>query len=238
MAISSRIQVLSFLAGLTLACSAVAASQPSQGFVAHYQVTRGGQPLGTATLSLQLGANGLYRYTSEVDGSAGMAALLAASINEESQFRWHHGGPESTEYHYRMQTAFKHRHRQMTVDWAQGQVSVDEGKGVQQYPARPGMVDHNLLLLAIGWNLQQGKSGALALPVAVRQTVETEHFQISKDGSVSVPAGRFQTLRVDRSDPGKALSAWYAPDKFPLPVKLSQQEGGDIAMQLVDFKRQ
>ncbi|MHC1479797.1 DUF3108 domain-containing protein [Frateuria aurantia] len=236
MANLSRLHISIFTAGLLLSGVASASTSAPTGFVAHYQVSRDGQPLGTATLTLEPGQNGAYRYTSQVDGSAGVAALLAASVNEESQFRWNHGTPESLEYHYQMQSAFKTRHRQMSVDWNSGQVSVDEGKGVQHYAAKPGMVDHNLLLLAIGWNLQQGRSGTLSVPVAVRQTVETEHFTVSKDGPVTVPAGSFATTRVDRSDAGKALSAWYAPAKFPVPVKLSQQEGGDITMQLVDFK--
>ena len=51
-----------------------------------------------------------------------------------------------------------------------------------------------------------------------------------------MPAGRFQAQRVDRTDADRGFSAWYVPARYPLPVKLSQHDGGDLTMQLVSFK--
>jgi len=51
-----------------------------------------------------------------------------------------------------------------------------------------------------------------------------------------VPAGSFNAERVDRTDAERGFSAWYAPGKYLLPVKLSQHDGGDLVMELVSYK--
>ena len=51
-----------------------------------------------------------------------------------------------------------------------------------------------------------------------------------------MPAGSFQTERVVRSGDEKTFSAWYAPQKYPVPVKLSQSDGGNLELQLVSYK--
>ena len=98
------------------------------------------------------------------------------------------------------------------------------------------MVERNNTALAIGLALQDGQQ-QLALPVAVKQDVETQRFKVAGKEKVSVPAGSYQATRVDRTDADRGFSAWYVPDRYPLPVKLSQHEGGDLTMELVSFDR-
>jgi hypothetical protein len=43
---------------------------------------------------------------------------------------------------------------------------------------------------------------------------------------------------VERTDADRGFTAWYVPDRYPLPVKLSQHDGGDMQMELVSYKRQ
>jgi hypothetical protein len=44
-------------------------------------------------------------------------------------------------------------------------------------------------------------------------------------------------VRIDRTDADRGFSAWYVPGRYPLPVKLSQHDGGDLTMELVDFSQ-
>ena len=53
--------------------------------------------------------------------------------------------------------------------------------------------------------------GSLALPVAVRQEVQVQHFKVTGQEAIEVPAGRFDAQRVDRTDADRGFSAWYAP---------------------------
>lgn len=203
-------------------------------FTATYQVTQDGQPLGNATVSLQPAANGEWVYSKQMKGTAGLAALLGANLEETSRFRWRGDVPEAIAYDYQLD-AIKRKQRHLRVDWAAKQVTIDEGKGASTYAAVPGMVERNTTALAIGLALRDGKQ-QIALPVAVKQAVETQQFQVAGKESVTVPAGTFQAVRVDRTDAERGFSAWYVPDRYPLPVKLSQHDGGDLTMQLVSFK--
>ena len=129
----------------------------------------------------------------------------------------------------------KQQQRHLLVDWTNNQVSVDEGKGAQSYAAQPGMVERNTLALAVGLALRDGKQ-QIALPVAVRQEVQTQNFKVTGKETIKVPAGRFDAERVDRTDADRGFSAWYAPDRYPLPVKLSQHDGGNLMLELVSYR--
>ena len=133
--------------------------------------------------------------------------------------------------------SIKNKQRHMAVDWTTRQVTVNEGKGPQTYPASPGMVERNTTPLALGLALRDGKQ-QVALPVAVRQAVQTQNFKITGREAIKVPAGSFNAVRIDRTDADRGFSAWYAPDRYPLPVKLSQHDGGDMELDLVSYRQQ
>jgi len=217
------------------AVSSLALAATPKPFTATYAVARGGSALGTATVSLRPAGNGEWIYRKHMQGTDGLAALLGANLDEHSRLRWKGDVPEAISYDYEFDAAIKRKQRHLRVDWNRRKVTVDEGKGVITYAAVPGMVERNTTALAIGLALRKGKR-QIALPVAVRQQVEMQHFKVMGIEAVGVPAGRFQAQRVDRTDADRGFSAWYVPDRYPLPVKLSQHDGGDITMQLVSFE--
>lgn len=222
------------LLGLALLCGTANAATPTA-FTATYKVSRGGSPLGTATISLHDDGNGQWTYHKNIKGTAGLAAMLGASTDETSRFRWKGDLPEALGYDYVLHTGIKSKQRHLRVDWSTNQVSVDGSKGTETYAAKPGMVERNTLPLALGVALQAGKQ-QVALAVAVRQKVETQQFKVTGKETVNVPAGSFDAERVDRTDAERGFSAWYAPVRYPLPVKLSQHDGGDLVMELVSFQ--
>ncbi|WP_108470980.1 DUF3108 domain-containing protein [Rhodanobacter thiooxydans] len=220
--------------GLLLGARTAPATTPGA-LTATYNVSQGGQPMGVATVTLRAAGNGEWIYGKDTKGTGGLAALLGASVTESSRFRWKGDVPEAISYDYRMQTAVKQKQRHLVVDWPKNRVTVDEGKGPQSYPASPGMVERNTLALALGLALRDGKQ-QVALPVAVRQEVQLQHFKVTGRETVKVPAGSFDAERIDRTDADRGFSAWYAPDRYPLPVKLSQHDGGDLTMELVSYR--
>ena len=226
-------RLLSILGLCAISGLACAATPPP--FTAVYAVSQNGSPLGNATVTLRAAGNGEWIYRKHMQGTGGLAALLGASLDESSRFRWKDDLPEAISYDYQLDASIKRKQRHLRVDWASRQVTVDEGKGPSSYAAVPGMVERNTTALAIGLALRDGKQ-QIALPVAVRQQIETQQFKVTGKESVSVPAGSFQAVRVDRTDAERGFSAWYVPDRYPLPVKLSQKDGGDLTMELVSFK--
>lgn len=216
--------------------SGLVLAAPPKAFTATYRVLRGGEAMGEATVSLKSLGNGQWEYGKHLRGTAGLAAMLGANLDETSRFRWKGEVPEAIGYDYRLEAAIKTKQRHLTVDWSKRQVTVDDGKGALTYAAVPGMVERNTTALAIGLALRNGQQ-QIALPVAVKQDVETQRFAVAGKESVAVPAGRFEAVRVDRTDADRGFSAWYAPDRYPLPVKLSQHDGGDLTMELIGFKQ-
>lgn len=225
------------LAGVLLlaGASGLALAAPPEAFTATYRVLRDGAPMGEATVSLKPLGNGQWQYSKHLRGTSGLAALLGANLDEVSRFRWKGDVPEAISYDYRLDAAIKSKQRHVSVDWHKRQVTVDEGKGAITYAAQPGMVERNTTALAIGLALRAGQK-QIALPVAVKQEVETQRFKAVGKDKVTVPAGSFQAVRVDRTDADRGFSAWYAPDRYPLPVKLSQKDGGNLTMELVSFR--
>lgn len=221
-------------AGLCLV-SALAVAAVPRAFTATYRVSQHDQPLGEATVRLQSAEHGEWIYSKHMQGTAGLAALLGANLDESSRFRWKNDVPEAVSYDYQLDAAIKTKQRHLRVDWATNKVTVDEGKGPTSYDAVPGMVERNTTALAIGVALRDGQQ-TISLPVAVRQNVETQRFKVGPKESISVPAGSFNAVRVDRVDAERGFSAWYVPDRYPLPVKLSQHDGGDLTMELVSYK--
>jgi hypothetical protein len=223
-----------FLAGLALAMFATAAfaSEPTP-FTATYQVSRDGEAMGEATITLKSLGNGEYEYSNQIHGTSGLAAMLGANSSDITRFRWNNNAPETETYNSKV-SALKTKQRIMQVDWNTKQVSVNDNKGATSYAAVPGLVDRNTLLLAIGLALRSGNQN-VTLPVGVKQQVEQQQYRVQGTETVKVPAGSFQTERVTRTDSDKHFDAWYVPKQFPLPVKMAQSEGGDLTLQLVHY---
>lgn len=225
-------------AGLALAFAsgAVLGATPPQPFTATYQVLRGGETIGQATIRLRASGDGQYEYSNQTKGTSGLAAMLGASSSETTRLRWNDGAPETLSYDYRLDASIKQKQRHLQADWSAHQVSVSDNGKRYHYATAPGMVDRNILPLALGLALQDGKH-RVSLPVAVKQRVENQQFQVKGSDTVQVPAGSFQAERVERSDSDKPFDAWYAPTKYPVPVKLTQSDGGNLTLQLTGYRQ-
>nr|WP_253260740.1 DUF3108 domain-containing protein [Rhodanobacter glycinis] len=221
---------------LALATSAAFAATPPQPFTATYQVLREGEAIGQATIQLKAVGNGQYEYSNDVKGTSGLAAMLGASSSETTRFRWTGGVPETLTYDYKMETAIKQKQRHLQADWSTHQVSVTDNGKHFSYATAPGMVDRNTLPLALGLALQDNKR-SVTLPVGVKQQIESQQFQVKGKETVKVPAGSFQAERVERTDSDKSFDAWYAPRKYPVPVKLAQSDGGNLTLQLIGYRQ-
>ena len=219
---------------LALATTAAFAATPPQPFTATYQVLRDGEAIGQATVQLKAVGDGQYEYSNDVKGTSGLAAMLGASSSETTRFRWSGDAPETLTYDYRMEAAIKQKQRHLQADWSTHQVSVTDNSKHFGYATAPGMVDRNLLPLALGLALQDDKR-SVTLPVGVKQRLENQQFEVKGSETVKVPAGSFQTERVERTDSDKPFDAWYAPKKYPVPVKLAQSDGGNLTLQLTGY---
>lgn len=219
---------------LALPATASFAANVPQSFTATYRVLQGGEPQGDATLTLKPVGHGQYEYSDRIVGTSGLAAALGASTSEVSRFTWVGSVPQAVSYKYAFASAFKPKNREITVQGNAVQVR-DNGRNYS-YPMRPGMVERNTLPLALGIALRGGAQSA-TFPVGGRQAVETQTFKVAGSEKVSVPAGSFDAVRVDRTDQNRDFNAWYVPAKYPVPVKIAQKDGGDLTLELVSYSQ-
>ena len=210
--------------------SVIAAAPPLPAFTAHYRVLQNGSPIGKATLTLAPGADGTWTFTTQSEGTAGLASLLAAGTREVSTFKWLGDAPQGISYDYTMKSALKQKHRSVRFDWARHTIVVDDN-GTSRFPMQPGAVERHTVPLALAAGLAAGKTD-FTLPVAVRDRIETQHFTAQGKQNVSVPAGTFDATRVSRSDEGEGFEAWFAPGKLPAPVKIDQRGKNDFSLEL------
>jgi len=72
------------------------------------------------------------------------------------------------------------------------------------------------------------------VPVAVKDHVEQQRFQAHGTEKISIPAGSFDAVRVERTDATGKGTSWYAPSASVLPLRIEQVQGdgSKIVMEL------
>lgn len=104
-------------------------------------------------------------------------------------------------------------------DWNSEQVSFSATDKV--VPTQPQMQDRLSLLLQLGW-AQRVKAATFDLPVAGVRGSSIYQFVSNGNESVETPAGRFQTLKLERpmdADDDR-IEVWLAPSLCSLPVRV------------------
>jgi hypothetical protein len=227
----SRVACLvAIVLGAAGAASGAPSLQPVQG---DYLVLRDGKEVGHATLSLRENGGGTWEYSSETKGTKGMASLVGLDVVENSTFRWHEGKAEGLHYDYRQSAAIKHKDRTIDFDWNAQRAKVNDNGKEFSYAIPAGTIDRSAVALVIGLRLADGAREA-TLPVAVKDHVEQQRFEARGPEKISVPAGSFDALRVERTDATGKGSSWYAPSVSVLPLRVEQVQGdgSKIVMEL------
>ncbi len=232
---TSTALLLSLAATTPLAATAATAS-PVAPFTATYKVLRKGSPLGTSTLSLRRNDDGSWTYSSSLEAESGLAAVLGGSLEESSRFEFTDDRARALAYDYRMHTSFKSRELHMRMDWKDGRVTVDDGKGTYRYDTEPGLVERHLLVLALGRAAARGDTD-ITLTVGGKKHAKAQTYRVTGKQRLDVPAGSVQAIHIERTHDDKGYQVWFAPEKYgTAPVKLSQESGGDITLLLKSYK--
>ncbi len=220
---------------LVAVCAAAVAAAPVPAFTAHYRLLRDGSQIGTATVTLVQGRDNTWTYTTASRGTSGLASLLGANVKEESTFQWVGNLPQGDSYDYSMDTALKQKHRTVRFDWRTHTIEVND-RGIHSFATQPGVLERHTVPLALIAGLRAGKT-TFALPVAVRDRIQLQHYRVRGHQEVSVPAGTFQAIDVTRTDGGDPFEAWFAPEQLPVPVKLDQRGKDEFSLELESWSK-
>lgn len=232
-----------FAIGLCASATAFAADTAIKPFHAEYATLRNGSDVGRTTLDLADNGDGSWTLRSETRGTSGLAKIAGIHVVETSRFRWHDGRPEALAYDYRQESAFKQRTRHADFDWNANEVHVREGDGDFRYATAPGIIDRQTVTLAIAGDLVHGAAD-FDYKVAVKDRIETMRYRRGADETLSVPAGTFKVVLMQRdgepgSDRKRVARSWFAESLGWLPVQIEQTEkrGDTVTLKLVASNR-
>lgn len=209
-------------------------------FVADYEVYRNGSLLGEATISVTPGTGGSWQMSTITRGTAGLAAVTAARIEETSTFQREGGRIETRSYRYRQKVAFKERVRSLQVDPARQTITLNhrDAESIQPYAA--GVLDRQILTLALMDAVAAGRRGDLRFTVADRLAVQEQVWRVAARVRLTTALGSMTATRMERireSADGKDTRVWLAQDKGWIPVRILQVDDDEtIEMRIRHFR--
>lgn len=232
-----RPRLLQTALAVAFAIALPASATPVAPFTATYEVRRNGDLLGEATLRLARDGEA-WRFTSQTRGTHGLAKVAGVRIDEASRFHYVDGRPETLDYRYAQKTSFNSRERSAVVDASAGRVLLRNRNERHEAPYVRGVLDRQLLTIALMQAVAGGQRGALALQVADRREIESQAWSIGDAEAVPMGGGTEEGLRVERrrdDDSGRTTVLWLDRDQGHLPLRIEQREddGETIEMRLL-----
>jgi hypothetical protein len=226
---------------LLLALAAASVSAQPKPYSAEYEVLRNGKRLGRGTVTLS-DEGGTWLLASVTRGTKGLASLAGVEIVEKSILRWRDGRPETLDYRYRQEAAWKKRERSVRVDIEHGRVTSRDKDKVHEFVYEPFVLDRQVVALAMANDLAQGKRGELVYTVVDRDQFGAQTYSVADEETVDTPAGPQRALRVQRVREGeraRVTTTWLGLDTDFVPVKIVQSEpdGDSFEMRLVSLER-
>ena len=233
-------------AALALLCLltgvATAKAEPPKPYSAEYEVLRNGSPMGRGTVTLRGDERGEWELHSVTRGTEGLAGLAGATIVEQSSLRWVDDRPESRDYRYRQNLAWRTRERSVEFDSAAKRIVSRDRRGEHVFTFAPGALDRQSVMLALARDLAAGKRDTLTYTVADRDEFGPERYRVGAEETVQTPAGALRALRVERvrdDTRGRSTINWFGIEQGFLPVRVLQTEpdGDSFEMRLISLTR-
>jgi hypothetical protein len=213
-----------WLLGCVLSAPALqAASLPS--FDAGFRIMNGSLRLGTNEVSLTVNESGDYRYESHTWPSRWISWLLKQDLREVSRGVVDHAGIRPLRYEYRRTGSRGTRNAELTFDWKNSSVVNNVAHSKWQMTIPAGTLDKLSTQLGIMMELQNG-AAEKTFAVADGGKLKQYAFQVLGTESVELPAGRFETVKLNRIgvSADQPTYIWCAPELHYLPVRILQRK--------------
>jgi len=176
----------------------------------------------TATRSvLSLSGEGVFEYRRQADSYRIDSTVTAIGIFESRQSSTGAVRREGLVPRlFTLRSSYREP-RSIDFDWASRRVTFSHTG--RSEPTQPQMQDRLSMLMQFAWR-QRAEPGTstLELPVAGPRHVTTFVFKAERAESVTVPAGRFETVKLERrfESGDDEFEVWLAPALCSLPVRL------------------
>ncbi len=217
------------LIGLALAVlvAGTARADPPNDWQATYSVRQGSIEGGQAVQSYTA-KNGRYRLTLAVTPGGVVAMFTQETFHDVSEGTVGRRGWQPQRFNHVRSGGRKQRDYAFVFDWPGGRVSEREG---DRPPATlsPGTLDELIYVEALRRELAAGRTGLVA-PVLYGSDGEIREYRLQTLGEeeISTPAGRFRTVKVERTQTGGkyTVTLWCAPTLDYFPVRIDRHKRG------------
>lgn len=205
-------------------------------YVSAYSMAWSGNTLGEGSISLAPHTEkDCYRFESRTTPIAPVRWLYG-SPRETSLFCIKDGQIRARSFEYHNDKREKDNFT-LDFDWVSNKVkSLKRGEMAQRELPGPAY-DRFVIQQAVRlWARQHAEDPAPAAEFVMvdDDRIVTYRFAITGRETIEVPAGRFETLRIERvGDPHKSMRSWLALERDFLPVRIERIEDGEVKLRML-----
>ena len=181
---------------------------------------------------LSLAGDGVFEFRRQGDAYEIESSVTAVGIFEAKQSSAgsvHAGGLVPRRF---VLQSSRRPPRSIEFDWTAKRVSFSHTGGVE--PTQPQMQDRLSLMMQLAWRQRaEPRASTFAMPVAGPRHVTTYVFKGQGSEAVTVPAGRFDTVKFERHKESSddEFEVWLAPALCSLPVRLRFRDGRGLVIE-------
>lgn len=236
------------LAGIALLAAALFTGAANAGvtdpFTAQFKVNRGSLGLGTTTFSLAgTDHDDCYIYRGSANPNA-LVRIFVGNVTDESRFCIDDGALRPNHFAHRIKGDAKKSYT-LDFDWRAHEVKYRSQAGKQTTMALgdQALDPLSIQIAARRWVAtadDPDRLGEADFTLVDEDEIKTYTLRASDGGAIDTPAGRYDTLLVERVDDSKRhLRFWLARNADWIPVQVEHQkgDGGVYRMSLTDLTR-
>ena len=219
--------------------AAATSTRALEPFVARYQVLRGGQPLGAATLQLVRQMAPRWRVDLTMRGT-GIASIAGLNAEQSTVFDAAASGYRPVSQATRRTALFTKRATTGTYDWSRLSARwTGDVKETRRAPValREGDMSGLLINLAV---VRDARPGAVLDYRFVDDGRVRDHRYVvaSATEAVAVDGLGFDAMRVARVNAGTEETVIWVADGVPTPIRMLQRENGEdtFDLRLVEYR--
>jgi hypothetical protein len=245
--LSFRTRLVPTLLSAAVAATGLFATQPAAALSPEllvpsslpYNVYRGDSQLGIGNISLKPAGTPDCWFFSQEASPQSWLKLVSGDVLEQSNFCVVDGKIRPVAYRYsRDGVGSSKENFSLRFDWTKNQAIYQNG---DVRPVTEGTLDRLSIQLALrDWLLSEkaatGKepTGEHEVKFADRKKVDSYRFEVRAHERVTVPAGTFDTVRLDRTDSKtRRAQFWLSPEHGYMLIKGEQQRDDDPVVKLM-----
>ena len=207
-------------------------------FSVEYVLQSGLFDIGKTKRTLSLQENGRYAFTSVTKATGMFAMFYNGKVTERSIWEYREGRARPLQYSYN-DTNKKKRNVNLAFDWENKTVTNTINGEPWDMTIPPDTQDKLIYQINIMFDfLENNDVKTIKINVADGGKLKTYGVVIQKKETIKTPAGKFETIRINRDDGKRVTTLWCAPSLNYLPVRIEHYKKGDTKVNayLVKYK--